>query len=91
MLVEDVVGGSVWKFVYDVDGPAFLERELVGLGVDHVCRQHETAYQLVLKSRQSTSNNLSGPPPPILPVPPLAAPANTGQSSSTPDEGRSAG
>ena len=26
--------GSIRKFVYDADGPAFLERELVGLGVD---------------------------------------------------------
>ena len=29
-----MVGGSFRKFVYDTDGPAFLERELVGLGVD---------------------------------------------------------
>ena len=29
-----MVGGSIRKFVYDADGPAFLERELVGLGVD---------------------------------------------------------
>ena len=36
-------------------------------------------------------DNLTGPPPPLLPVPPLAAPANTGQSSSTADEDRSAG
>ena len=34
MLAADVIGGSIRKFVYDVDGPAFLERELVGLGVD---------------------------------------------------------
>ena len=34
MLAADVVGGSVRKFVYDTYGPAFLERELVGLGVD---------------------------------------------------------
>ena len=26
-----MVGGSIRKFVYDADGPAFLERELVGL------------------------------------------------------------
>ena len=32
MLAADVVGGGVRKFVYDTDGPAFLERELVGLG-----------------------------------------------------------
>ena len=34
MLAADVVGGGIRKFVYDTDGPAFLERELVGLGVD---------------------------------------------------------
>ena len=34
MYAADVVGGSIRKFVYDADGPAFLERELVGLGVD---------------------------------------------------------
>ena len=34
MLAADVVGGSIRKFMYDADGPAFLERELVGLGVD---------------------------------------------------------
>ena len=33
MLAVDVVGGSIRKFVYDTDGPAFLERQLVGLGV----------------------------------------------------------
>ena len=27
-----MVGGSIRKFVYDADGPAFLKRELVGLG-----------------------------------------------------------
>ena len=42
-------------------------------------------------SQVSTSDNLTGPPPPLLPVLPLAAPANTGQSSSTADEGPSAG
>ena len=35
MLAADVmVGGGVWEFMNNVDGPAFLERELVGLGVD---------------------------------------------------------
>ena len=34
MFATDVVGGSIRKFVYDADGPAFLERELMGLGVD---------------------------------------------------------
>ena len=28
------VGGGIREFVNDTDGPAFLERELVGLGVD---------------------------------------------------------
>ena len=34
MLVADVVGGGIQKFVNNTDGPAFLERELVGLHVD---------------------------------------------------------
>ena len=34
MLAADVVRGGVWEFVNNTDGPAFLERELVGLGVD---------------------------------------------------------
>jgi hypothetical protein len=29
-----VVGGGIWEFMNNVDGPAFLERELVGLGMD---------------------------------------------------------
>ena len=29
-----LVGGGVQEFVNDTDGPAFLERELMGLGVD---------------------------------------------------------
>ena len=33
-LTTDMDGDGVREFVYDVDGPAFLERELVGLGVD---------------------------------------------------------
>ena len=41
----------------------------------------ETAYQLILKnpanSQVSTSNSLNRPPPPLLPVSPLVAPANT--------------
>ena len=31
-----MVGGGIWEFVNDTDGPAFLERELMGLGVDGV-------------------------------------------------------
>jgi hypothetical protein len=27
-------GGGIWKFMYNTDGPAFLERELVELGVN---------------------------------------------------------
>ena len=34
MLAMDVVGGGIWEFVNNTDRPAFLERELVGLGVD---------------------------------------------------------
>ena len=34
ILVVDMAGGGIWKFVNDMDRPAFLERELVGLGVD---------------------------------------------------------
>ena len=34
MLAADVVGGGIREFVNNADGPAFLERELVGLGVD---------------------------------------------------------
>ena len=33
-LTADMVGGCVRQFMYDVDGPAFLKRELVGIGVD---------------------------------------------------------
>ena len=34
MLAADMVGGGIWEFVNDTDGPAFLKRELMGLGVD---------------------------------------------------------
>ena len=34
MLAADMVGGGIREFMNNVDGPAFLERELVGLGVD---------------------------------------------------------
>ena len=34
MLVMDVVGGGIREFVNNSNGPVFLERELVGLGVD---------------------------------------------------------
>ena len=33
-LVADMVGRGIKLFVNDMDGPAFLERELMGLGVD---------------------------------------------------------
>jgi hypothetical protein len=33
-LVADMNGGSIWEFVNDMDTPAFLERELMGLGVN---------------------------------------------------------
>ena len=34
ILAADVVGGGIREFVDDTDGPAFLEKQLVGLGVD---------------------------------------------------------
>jgi hypothetical protein len=33
-LVADMVRGGIREFLNDVDGPAFLERELIFLGVD---------------------------------------------------------
>ena len=34
ILVADMVRGVIREFVNNTDGPAFLERELMGLGVD---------------------------------------------------------
>ena len=34
MLAADVVESGIWEFLNNMDGSAFLERELVGLGVD---------------------------------------------------------
>ena len=34
MLAADMVGGGIWEFMNNADGPAFLEGELVGLSVD---------------------------------------------------------
>ena len=34
VLTADMVEGDIREFVDDMDGPAFLERELVGWGVD---------------------------------------------------------
>jgi hypothetical protein len=34
MLAADMVGDGIRKFLNNADGSAFLERELVGLGVD---------------------------------------------------------
>ena len=34
ILAVDMVGGGIQEFVNDMDGPAFLERELVGLSMD---------------------------------------------------------
>ena len=36
MLAAGVVGGGFREFMNNADGPAFLESELVGLGVDGV-------------------------------------------------------
>ena len=33
-LAVDLIGDDIREFVIDMDGPAFLERELMGLGVD---------------------------------------------------------
>ena len=33
-LTADMVGGNIREFAYNMDGPAFLKRELVELGVD---------------------------------------------------------
>ena len=33
-LAADMVRGCIREFVNDMDGPAFLERKLMGLGVD---------------------------------------------------------
>jgi hypothetical protein len=33
-LVLDMVEDGVREFVYDMEGPAFLKRELMGFGVD---------------------------------------------------------
>ena len=33
-LTVDMVGSGIWEFVNDTDRPAFLERKLMGLGVD---------------------------------------------------------
>ena len=34
ILAANMVGDGIQEFVNDMDGPAFLERELVGLGAD---------------------------------------------------------
>ena len=33
-LAANVIRGGVWQFVYDTNRPAFLERDLVGFGVN---------------------------------------------------------
>ena len=33
-LTANVVKSGVWQFVYDTDRPTFLERDLMGLGVN---------------------------------------------------------
>ena len=40
---EDIVRGSIREFVNNADGPAFLERTLMGLGVDEYVRVHDCA------------------------------------------------
>ena len=34
ILAADLVEGGIWEFVNDMEGPAFLERALMGLGMD---------------------------------------------------------
>ena len=34
LLAADRIRGGIWEFVNDMDGPAFLERELMRFGVD---------------------------------------------------------
>ena len=33
-LAADMVGGNIREFAYNMDGPAFLKRELMGFDVD---------------------------------------------------------
>ena len=51
MLAVDVVRGGIWEFMNNADGPAFLERELVGLGVD--------GYRQVVKMESDSDTNLT--------------------------------
>ena len=46
MLAADVVGGGIREFVNNTDGPAFLGRELMGLGVDGYGRSEFTTMQV---------------------------------------------
>ena len=41
-----MVGGGIREFVDDTDGPAFLERELLGLGVMGTGRSEFTTVQV---------------------------------------------
>ena len=34
----DMIGGCIREFVYEIDGPAFPERELIRFGVDGTSR-----------------------------------------------------
>ena len=45
-LMADMVGGGTWEFVNDTDGPAFLERELMGLSVMDTGRSEFTTVQV---------------------------------------------
>ena len=45
-LVADMVQGGIWEFVNDTDGSEFLERELMGLGVDGTIRSELRTVQV---------------------------------------------
>ena len=62
-LVTNVVRGGVWQFVYDTTKPAFLERDLVGLGVNgnwqvwvRYCGDGVVSIHMVRKGNVSFSN-----------------------------------
>ena len=64
ILAMGMVGGGIWEFVNDTEGPEFLEREMMGLGVVQEC----WSFRVIHISTMSTANmkshiNLSLNPP----------------------------
>ena len=62
-LVANVVRGGIWQFVYDTNRPTFLERVLVGLGVNEnwqvwvrYCGGEATSIHTVRKGMVAFSN-----------------------------------